>query len=128
MASGRKRLTQREKKANAEFKREMQEKGFLPPDKPKLNREKYIKEAVKEWNGRNKECIVWEIYLIRAVSWMTGHVERKTLRRSLEAVGAAKILKIAVRLEKFSRDLKEKGRTEHRLDEELECIEDILNA
>lgn len=128
MASGRKRLTQREKKANAEFKREMQEKGFLPPDKPKLNREKYIKEAVKEWNGRNKECIVWEIYLIRAVSWMTGHVERKTLRRSLEAVGAAKVLKIAVRLEKFSREFKEKGRTERRLDEELECIEDILNA
>ncbi len=58
-----KRLTQREKKANAAFKKEMQEKGILPPDKPRLNREKYIKEAVEEWNGRSMDCRVWDIYL-----------------------------------------------------------------
>lgn len=56
-----KRLTQREKKANAAFKKEMQEKGILPPDKPRLNREKYIKEAVEEWNGRSMDCRVWDI-------------------------------------------------------------------
>lgn len=128
MASGRKRLTQREKKANAEFKREMQEKGLLPPDKPKLNREKYIKEAVEEWNRRSGGCMVWDIYLWRAANWMIGHVERRGLRRSLEAVGAAKVLKIAVRLERYSRELKEKGQAEHTLNEEYEYIKDIMDA
>ena len=37
-----KRLTNKEKKSNAAFKKQMQEKGILPPDKPKLNRKKLI--------------------------------------------------------------------------------------
>lgn len=127
MASGRKRLTQREKKANAAFKRELQEKGILPPDKPRLNREKYIREASKEWDMRNNECMIWDIYLIRAVVWMTGHIERNG-RRSLQAVGAAKALKIAVRLEKFHHKLKDEGRTEYKLEEEFGFIRDIIDA
>ena len=128
MASGRKRLTQREKKANAAFKKEMQERGSLPPDKPRLNREKYIEEAVEEWSRRSGDCMVRDIYLSRAVSWMIGHVERRGLRRSLEAVGAAKVLKIAVRLERYSRELKEKGQTKYALQEEYEYIKDIIDA
>lgn len=122
------KLTKREKKANAAFKKEMQEKGILPPDKPRLNREKYIKEAVEEWSGRNVDCMIWDIYLERATNWMIGHVERRGLRRSLEAVGAAKVLKIAVRLEKFSRELKEKGQTQYKLNEEYDYIKDIMDA
>lgn len=123
-----KRLTQREKKTNAALKKEMQEKGILPPDKPKLNREKYIKEAVEEWNGRSMDCMVWDIYLPCAASWMTGHVERRGIRRSLEAVGAAKVLKTAVRLEKFSRELREKGQDKYTLAEQYDYIKDILDA
>lgn len=123
-----KRLTQREKKANAAFKRKMQEKGILPPDKPRLNREKYIKEAVEEWNGRSMDCRVWDIYLQQAAGWMTGHVERRGLRRSLEAVGAAKVLKVAIRLEKYSRELREKGQDKYTLDEQYNYIRDILDA
>ena len=48
-----KKLTNREKKDRAEFKKQMQEKGILPPDKPKLNRKKFIEEAREEWNGRD---------------------------------------------------------------------------
>ena len=33
-----KRLTNKEKQARAELKKRMQDKGVLPPDKPKLNR------------------------------------------------------------------------------------------
>ena len=51
-----KRLTNREKKDRAEFKKQMQEKGILPLDKPKLNRKKFIEEAREEWNGRDSEC------------------------------------------------------------------------
>ena len=50
-----KRLTNREKKDRAEFKKQMQEKGILPLDKPKLNRKKFIKEAREEWNGRDSD-------------------------------------------------------------------------
>lgn len=122
-----KRLTQREKKVKAEIKKQLQEEGILPPDKPRLNREKFIKEAAREWDGRDMECMVWDIYLTRAVSWMTGHVERNG-RRSLQAVGAAKILKIALRPKRFSHELKEKGQEEYKINEEYEYIRDIMDA
>ena len=82
-----KRLTNREKKERAEFKKRMQEKGVLPPDKPKLNRKKFVEEARKEWDGRSGDCFIWEYYLINAISYMLGRVERRSLNVSLEAVG-----------------------------------------
>lgn len=42
-----KRLTNKEKQARAELKKRMQDKGVLPPDKPKLNRKKFIDEQGK---------------------------------------------------------------------------------
>ena len=65
-----KRLTNREKKDRAEFKKQMQEKGILSLDKPKLNRKKFIEEAREEWNGRDSECYIWEHYLMEAMSYM----------------------------------------------------------
>ena len=46
-----KRLTNKEKQARAELKKRMQDKGVLPPDKPKQNRKKFIDEAREEWNA-----------------------------------------------------------------------------
>lgn len=43
-----KRLTNKQKKLNAEVKKELQEKGVIPPDKPKLNRKQFIEEAKGE--------------------------------------------------------------------------------
>ncbi|WP_321015156.1 hypothetical protein [Eisenbergiella porci] len=40
-----KRMSKREKVIRAKAKRELQKEGILPPNKPKLNRQKYIKEA-----------------------------------------------------------------------------------
>lgn len=54
-----KRLTNKEKQARAELKKRMQDKGVLPPDKPKLNRKKFIDEAREEWNGRSSDCFIW---------------------------------------------------------------------
>ena len=47
---------------------------------------------------------------------------------SLEAVGAAKVLKLAVRLQEFSRMLEEKGEKKYRLVDKYEYIRDIFDA
>ena len=48
MTTKRKRLTQREKDENLRFKKEMQKKGILPPDKPRLKRKRFAEEVVGE--------------------------------------------------------------------------------
>ena len=122
-----KRLTNKEKKLNAEIKKELQEKGVIPPDKPKLNRKKFIEEASAEWNNRDKECFVWDVYLMGALSYMLGHME-KGMRLSREAVGAAKVLKIAMRLREFSEGLKARGEHEYKVIDQYNYIKDILDA
>lgn len=122
-----KRLTNKEKQARADFKKRMQEQGVLPPDKPKLNRKKFIEDAQCEWNNRDKECFVWDVYLMQAISYMLGHVE-KGGRVSPEAVGAAKVLKLAMRLREFSEELKAKGEHEYKLTDQYNYIKDILDA
>lgn len=128
MADGkRKRMTNREKAARARIKKELQEKGALPPDKPKLNRRKYVEEAMREWNGRDGSFYAWELYLHKAISIMLGSVDRN-FRVTQEAVGSAKCLKLALRLKEFRDRLKSEGRAEYTLKEEMEFIRDILDA
>lgn len=127
MGEKRKRMTNKEKALNAKIKKDMQEKGFIPPDKPKLNRKKYVEEAREEWNSKDKDFYAWDIYLYKAISIMLGKVDRK-FRVSQEAVGVAKCLKLALRLKEFSDKLKAEGRKEYTLKEELEFIKDILEA
>ena len=121
-----KKLTNAQKKANARLKKEWQEKGILPPDKPKLNRQKFVEEAKQEWNQRAKTYI-WEIYLIQAASFMLGKQD-KNFRVSSEAVGVAKVLKLAIRLKEFSDKLESEGRKKYTLVEQYEFIKDILEA
>lgn len=123
-----KRLTSREKRSNARIKKELQAEGVLPPDKPKLNRKKFIEEAMNEWNSRDKDVFVWELYLAEAFSLMLGHVEKRSLRTSLEAVGAAKVLKLALRLRKFSKKLQGEGRDKYTAGEKYEFVKDIIDA
>lgn len=127
MAAKKKRLTQKEKKQNAEIKKELQEKGIIPPDKPRLNRKKFVDGAMEEWNNR-PQCYIWDSYLLEALSFIIGRTEGRNFRVSREAVGAAKVLKLAIRLYRFHMKLKEKGRTEYKVVEELEYIRDILDA
>lgn len=123
-----KRLTSREKRSNARIKKELQAEGVLPPDKPKLNRKKFIEEAMNEWNSRDKDVFVWELYLAEAFSLMLGHAEKRSLRTSLEAVGAAKVLKLALRLRKFSKKLQGEGRDKYTAGEKYEFVKDIIDA
>ena len=122
-----KRLTNKEKQTRAEVKKRLQEQGVLPPDKPKLNRKKFVEEAQAEWNNRDKECFMWEMYLMQAMSYMLGHVE-KGGRVSPEAVGAAKVLKVAMKLREFSEELKAKGEHKYKVIDQYNYIKDILDA
>lgn len=123
-----KTMTKAQKAMNAKIKKEFQEKGILPPDKPKLNRKKFIDEARTEWNGRSNDCFIWEHYLMEAISYMLCQRERMSSRASLEAVGTAKVLKLAIRLWEFSEELKAKGEHEYKLADQYNYIKDILDA
>lgn len=122
-----KKMTNKEKKFRAEMKKDMQQRGIIPPDKPKLNRKKFIEEARLEWNERDSGCFVWDMYLMEAISVMIGHTD-KNLRLSPEAVGVAKCLKIAMRVREFHEKVKEEGRTEYTLKEYYDYIKDIVEA
>ena len=126
-AKKKKPMTQAEKKFNAKMKKEMQEKGIIPMDKPKLNRKKYIEEAREEWNKKDSDCLIWDIYLYKAISITLGLTDRN-MRASPEAVGVAKTLKLAIRLKEFHDKVEAEGRDTYKLGEYLEYIQDILNA
>lgn len=126
---GRKPLTKREKKVNREIKQEMIEKGIIPPDKPKLNRKKYIEEAREEFNNRDESCMIWELYLIKAAGFMLAQTERGSFSRaSPEAVGVAKLLRLMLRMRQFDKELQEQGRGTYTFKEQYEYIKDILEA
>lgn len=127
VAVKRKRMTQKEKRERAQVKKMLQEKGVIPPDKPKLNRKKFIEEAKKEWDNK-PGFYIWDFYLIKAVSYILTKTEGRNSAVSKEAVGAAKILKLALRLQKFHEKLKKEGKTEYKLLEEYDYIKDILDA
>ena len=127
MSEKRRKMTSREKAQNAKIKKELQEKGIIPPDKPKLNRKKFVEDVMDEWNERDKDCFLWDFYLSRAIGIMLGKTD-KNLRVSQEAVGVAKCLRLAIRLKDFSDMLKKEGRKEYTLKEEFEFIKDILEA
>lgn len=128
MAAGKKRMTQREIRERAVLKKELQEKGILPQDKKPLNRKKFVEEAQEAWNGRSGGCYLWEHYLIKAIFYMLGRTEKGSLRLSQEAVAAAKILKIAIRIKEFQDGIREKGQHEYKIIDEYEYIKDILEA
>ena len=119
-------MTNREKRERAATKKLLQAEGILPPDKPRLNRKRFIEEAEAEWNGRDLECLIWDLYIMRALFYMMGHGRARGI--SPEAVGAAKILKLAIRLHRFEAELKENGRDKYSYGEQYDYIKDILNA
>lgn len=129
MAAKRKKMTNAQKRFNAQVKKDMQDKGILPPDKPKLNRKKFIEEARQEWNEKDKDFYAWEVHLYEAISIMLSHTERgMSTRVSPEAVGVAKCLKLAIRLREFHQMVRDRGDTQYKLIEQYEYIKDILDA
>lgn len=62
----RKRMTISEKKERARIKGELQKKGILPPDKPRLNRKKFAKDTISEW-VKDFSGLDADIYLRQAI-------------------------------------------------------------
>lgn len=116
-ATKKKRLTQREKAENAAFKKRMQDKGLLPPDKPKLNRKKFAAEVLAEFD----EIDVYDsiLYLRKAIGCMVSPDMREV---TSEQVGVLKLLKIAVETRKFMKALSAEGRTQYTIGEYLDKV------
>ena len=121
-------MTKKEQKERAKIKKQLQADGILLPDKKKLNRKKFVEEARQEWNAKNKECYIWDIYLVRAVNIIMGNTISKTKRLSPEAVGAAKCLKLALRLKDFEEMVKARGDKTYTVKEQYDYIRDIIEA
>ena len=117
MAMKKKRLTQREKAENARFKKEYQEKGLIPPDKPRLNRKKFAREVWAEFEAM--EGFAASIYLRKAIGCMVGPEMPEV---DSEQVGVLKLLKIAVETQKFMKALEDEGRNEYEVGEYVEKV------
>ena len=126
MAKKYKKMTQKEKAMNKKIRDELRADGVLPPVKPKLNRKKYVEEARKEWaaqggNYKRNYYFPAALSLILGLKDIHHHV-------SPEAVGAAKIIKLTIRLMEFDNKLEKEGRTTYTVGEQYEYIKDILEA
>lgn len=111
MAEKKKRLTQREKAERAALKKKLQAEGFIPPDKPRLNRKKFAREtwtAFEELYARN--AIRAELSLIKALGFMVGPDMNEV---TPEEVGVLKLLKLAVEYDAFLNKLETEGRKEY---------------
>lgn len=108
-----KKMTVREKTERAAVKKDLQERGLLPPDKPKLNRKKFAKEVLSEWKAaEEKESL--SFYLYRAIFNMVGENMRDI---TPEQIGILKALKIALETRKFMKGLEAEGRTQYTVGE-----------
>lgn len=112
-----KKMTQREKAERARIKKELQQEGLLPPDKPRLNRKKFAAEVWEEW--KELSPLQDDFYLWRAISCMVGPDMEKV---TAEEVGVLKVLKIAIESKKFSERLEEEGREKYTVQEYLETV------
>lgn len=100
-------------------------KGISTPNKKRLNRRKYINEARNQWCERDVSYL-WEFYLTWAMLWMTSHIDSNS-NPSLEAVGAAKVVKIALKLKEF-KEKREAGKLDYTAEELYEYLKEIMEA
>ena len=114
------RMTRREKEARAQVKKELQEKGFLPPDKPRLNRKKFVREAIQEYDTllQGYDSVY---YLNRAISVFLSDV-----KFTPEHIGVAKVLKIAVGTKEYMNGLKEQGKTTYNVKDYYDTVVDPI--
>lgn len=122
MPPKKKRLTNKEKAFNAQIKKELQEEGIIPKNKPKLNRKKFAQETWKEFND---VCRGFEglIDLRESIPFMATEKPHKV---TTEEVGVYKLMKIAVETRKFKNRMKEEGRSSYEVGELVDIMIPIL--
>ena len=116
-------MTKREKEEMNQIRKELREKGVIPPVKKRLNRKDYIENTRCKWNEPEEENS-W-LYLTKAVSWVMGRIDHKGNVHP-EAVGAAKVLQVAMKMREFTAKLKEEGRDRYTTGELYEYLKETL--
>ena len=120
-------MTAREKADRARIRKELREEGLLPPVKKPLNRKKFCEEAREIF--QSDYGIDFPIYVYWAIAEMLGHTDKTTGALSREAVGAAKILKLAKARMDFEAARREHGESGgYKIGELYEAVKDIYNA
>ena len=108
-----KRMTVREKEFRKQAKKQLQEKGIIPPDKPRLNRKKFADEVLEEFQN-NKEVDIYDIHesllIMLPQKWDKDKKGNYIGGVSSENVTALKILKMAMELKKIRMKAKDEGR------------------
>ena len=110
-----KRKTNAEKKMDKEIRQELREKGILPPIKPKLNRKKFAKEVIEEWD-KNGDAL----YLRAALGAMVPSEHSKNI--SSEQIGVLKLMKISMEYKKFDEEKKAQGEMKYSIGELYEKV------
>ncbi len=119
-----KKLTNKEKQFRKELREEMREQGIIPPVKPRLNRSKFAIEVVNEFR-ENFGAFGDDVYLFKAISWMTPDVDMNLKPRpkiTPEQVGVIKVMKLAMEIKKFEKDIIAKGETKYSVGELYEKV------
>lgn len=120
------KLTQRQKDSNRKIKKMLQEQGMIPTDKENLDREKFVDDVIAEW--RERECSEkWDSYFSEAALIVSAKIDRN-YRISSEAVGAAKVLKMALMIKEFEDRMKAEGREKYSYQEKMNYLWDIFQA
>lgn len=120
-------MTAKEKKERARIREGLRKWGALPPKKKPLNREEFIRKAKLALNENLDYGL--QLYLVWALTeMMEKHDYRQTgksIPYSLEAVGAAKVVLLAIKRREFEKAREGKPFTNRQL---CEAIEDIYDA
>lgn len=123
MPKKKKRLTQREKALRAQVKKGLQERGVLPPDKPRLNRKKFAADVRAEWNAAEGPLYA---YVMRSIGWMLPD-EKPIFPITPEQIGVLKLLKIALATKAYEDALPENVHKYNAVDFFREVVEPIIN-
>ena len=119
-------MTAREKKERAKIRKDLREQGVLPPKKKPLNRKAFAEQAKEAL--KNQAGYTLNLYLLWALLEMLEKQDYSrpgTIVYSQEAVGAAKVVLLAVRRMEFE---KEKAGQSFTRGELYEAIKDIYEA
>lgn len=114
-------MTVREKKERAALRKELRAEGLLPPPKKPLCRKKFCAEAQNILDASGFDL---DIYIRWALAEMLNHHKYPELTLTQEAIGAAKVIKLAHARMEF-----EKQRSgSYKVGELYEAVKDIFQA
>jgi hypothetical protein len=115
-------MTNAEKKARAQVREELRKTGLLPPIKRPLNRKRFVADAKKEFEGAMDVFTAYE-RLDEAIGFMLAEPTPGP-----EQVGVAKMLKIAVEINRFMEEKKTRGELRYTVKELYDRLEPISKA